>query len=278
MTAQMTVHQTAIVSNGAKIDPSAEIGPYAVIGPNVTIGPRTKIGAHVVIDGITTIGADCKIYAGTSIGLEPQDLKYNGEPTGVIIGDRVHTREYVTIHRATKEGFTVIGDDCYLMNYTHIAHNCQLGAGVIMANNTCLAGHVTIGDNTVFSGYCIVHQWSKVGRGVMVGGMSGSRVDLPPFTICDGRPVSVRGINVIGLRRNKIGPETRKAIKAAYTLIYRSGLNITQAIEKICADGEPVAEVKEIIEFFQTSKRGVAVSYERAPDQSVMEDVPCEEF
>ena len=134
----MTIHRTAIVADGAQIDPSVEIGPYAVIGPNVKIGRGTKIGPHAVIDGVTTIGENCHIFAGASIGREPQDLSYKDEPTGVIIGDRVTIREYVTIHRASHEGFTVVGDECFLMNYVHIAHNCKLGRGVIMANSTML--------------------------------------------------------------------------------------------------------------------------------------------
>lgn len=260
-TAGSLIHKTAVISDGANVHHSANVGPFAVIGPHVTIGEGTTIGAHAVIDGHTTIGANCKIYAGAVIGLEPQDLKYAGEPSGVTMGNNVTVREYVTIHRATGDRQTIIGDDCFLMNYVHIAHDCRLGKGVIMANNTCLAGHVTIGDYCVFAGYCIVHQHVTIGRGTMIGGMTGTRVDLPPFTTCDGRPAAVRGINVIGLRRQKFGPQVRASIKQAYKLLYRSGLNFSQAIARIKGELEPSPEVDEICRFFQDSKRGVAPAF-----------------
>ena len=255
------MHKTAIIADGAVIHETADIGPFAVIGPNVKIGANTKIGAHVVVDGHTTIGDNCHIFAGAAIGLEPQDLKYGGEPTGVIIGNNTVIREYCTVHRATKEGNTVIGDNCFLMNYCHVAHNCQVGNGVIMANNTTLAGYVEVGDGAVFAGMVVLHQFIRVGRCCMLGGMTGSRVDLPPFTLCDGRPGAVRGLNVIGLRRNKIGPDKRAAIKQAYKLLYRSGLNYKQAIERIKAELEPFEEVNEICDFFANSKRGVAAAF-----------------
>lgn len=254
----MSIHPTAIIADGAQIDKSAVIGPYAVIGPNVTIGTGTKIGAHAVIDGHTTIGADCHIFASASVGLEPQDLGYKGEPTGVKLGDRVTVREFVTIHRAAKEGFTIVGDDCFLMNYVHISHNSRLGKGVILANGCMMAGHVTIGDGTVSSGLVIFHQHVRVGRGVMLSGLTGTRVDLPPFSTCDSRPAKVRGVNVIGMRRNKIGPSERTAIKQAYKLLYRSGLNISQAINRIREEVPACNEITELIEFIETSERGIA--------------------
>jgi UDP-N-acetylglucosamine acyltransferase len=274
----MTIHKTAIISDGAQIADTAEIGPYAVIGPNVKIGAGTKIGSHAIIDGHTTIGDNCNIFAGASIGLEPQDLKYKDEPTGVILGNNVTIREYVTIHRATGEGFTTIGDDCFFMNYVHVAHNCKIGKGVILANSTCAAGHVEIGDFTVLSGFCIFHQHVKVGRGVMVGGMTGTRVDLPPFTLCDGRPATVRGVNVIGLRRQKVNAETRAAIKQSYKLLYRSDLNFSQALARIEEEIEPYPEIKEICRFFKDCKRGMAPVFAESGVQSVLEDMPVEEI
>lgn len=274
----MTIHPSAIISDGAQIDNAADIGPYAVIGPNVKIGAGTKVGPHAVIDGVTTIGENCRIYAGASIGLEPQDLRYKDEPTGVIIGNGTTIREYVTIHRANGEGFTTLGNDCFLMNYCHVAHNCNIGNGVIMANNTQMAGHVTIEDFAVLSGFCILHQYVRLGRYVMVGGMTGSRVDLPPFTICEGRPAAVRGVNVIGLRRGKMSADTRAAIKTTYKLIYRAGLNISQALARVEEEVEPYPEIKEIIKFFRDSKRGVAVAFGENEDPSVMDsaEVPVE--
>lgn len=264
------VHTTAIVSQGAEIDDTAKIGPYVVIGPNVRVGPGTTVGAHAIIDGYTTIGRDCRIYAGASIGLEPQDLRYRDEPTGVIIGDRVTIREYVTIHRATAEGYTQVGDECFLMNYVHIAHNCRLGRGVILANSTMMAGHVTLGDYTVMSGMCIFHQFVRVGRLVMVSGLTGARLDLPPFTMCDGRPAFMRGINVVGLRRQGVNQATRSAIKEAYRLLYRSSLSRSDAIARIEDEIEPYPEIKEIVDFVRSSKRGVVAASE------IKEEVPAE--
>jgi UDP-N-acetylglucosamine acyltransferase len=273
----MTVHKSAVIVDGAQVHETAEIGPYAVIGKHVKIGAHTKIGAHCVVDGHTTIGANCHIFAGAAIGLEPQDLKYKDEPTGVIIGDNVTIREYCTVHRGTGDRFTKLGDGCFLMNYSHVAHDCVLGSGVIMANNTTLAGHTHVGDNTVFSGHCVTHQFVRIGRAVMMGGMTGTRVDLPPFTMCDGRPAHVRGINVIGLRRQKFGPEVRAAIKQAYKFLYRQGLNYSQAIEKIELELPPFAELTEICDFFRNTKRGVAAAFGDSHENGAMEE-PSEEI
>lgn len=272
----MTAHKTAIIAEGAEVHPTAEIGPYAVIGPNVKIGEGTKVGAHAVIDGHTTIGKNCRIYASASIGLEPQDLKYKDEPTGVIIGDRVTIREFCSIHRGTGDRNTIIGDDCFLMNYVHIAHDCKLGKGVILTNNTQFAGHVEVGDNAVFSGFCIVHQFVRIGRCVMMGGMTGARKDLPPFTLCDGRPAAVYGVNTIGLRRQKMNAELRAAIKQAYKLLYKSDLNYSQAIARIEEEIEPLPEIKEICEFFKSSKRGVAPAFGETTESGAMQEEPVE--
>lgn len=253
----LTIHKSAVIADGAQIHETVQIGPYVVIGPNVKIGKGTKIGPHVVIEGHTTIGEDCNIYAGAAIGLDPQDLGYKGEPTGVQIGNRTTIREYCTIHRGTKEGVTVIGDDCFFMNYVHIAHDCKVGNGVIFANNSTLGGHVQVGDNVVLAGFCVIHQHCRLGRMLMMSGLAATRQDMPPFSMCDGRPVTVRGVNAVGLKRNKVGPANRKAIKEAYRLIYRSELNLSAALEKIETEIEQCPEVTEIVEFYRTSKRGV---------------------
>lgn len=253
----MTIHATAIISDGAKINDTAEIGPYVVIGPNVTIGKGTVVGPHAVIDGVTTIGDDCKIFAGASIGLPPQDLSYKDAPTGVIIGNGVTIREYVTIHRGSKDPMTVVGDNCFIMNYCHIAHDCKVGKNVIMANSTTLGGHVEIGDNSVFGGLVVIHQFCRIGRFVMTSGNAGARMDLPPFSVCDGRPLQVRGINIIGMRRGKLPLPVRSAIKETYRLLYRAGLNLSQACEKVEQEIEQFDEVKEIVNFIRTTKRGI---------------------
>ncbi|CAN5619272.1 acyl-ACP--UDP-N-acetylglucosamine O-acyltransferase [soil metagenome] len=253
----LTVHKTAVIADGAQIHETAEIGPYVVIGPNVKIGKGTKIGAHAVIDGHTTIGEDCTIFVGATIGLEPQDLGYKGEPTGVQMGDRNTVREYVTIHRATKDGVTVIGDDCFFMAYSHIAHDCKVGNGVILANNSILAGHVQVGDYVILAGVCVIHQHCRLGRMLLMSGLSATRQDLPPFAMCDGRPTTVRGVNAVGLKRRQIPPANRKAIKEAYRIIYRSDANLTKALAQIEKELEPFPEILEIVEFYRSSKRGV---------------------
>jgi UDP-N-acetylglucosamine acyltransferase len=251
------IHPTAIIGDGAKIHDTAQIGPYAVIGGNVKIGAGTKVGAHAVIDGYTTIGEDCNIFASACVGLEPQDLSYKNEPTGVIIGDRVTLREFVTVHRGTGDRFTTIGDDCFFMNYVHIAHDCQMGKGVILANSATFGGHCHVGDFAVAGGLVVFHQHVHVGRMVMIGGITGTRQDLPPFSTCDNRPARVVGLNLVGMKRQKFAPATRTAIKEAYKLIYRSGLNTTAALAKIEAELPKLPEIAEIVEFFRTSKRGV---------------------
>ncbi|MCA0312424.1 MAG: acyl-ACP--UDP-N-acetylglucosamine O-acyltransferase [Candidatus Melainabacteria bacterium] len=256
------IHPTAIISSGAKVHETAKVDPYAVIGPNVEIGAGTRIGSHAIIDGYTKIGENCRIFPGASIGLEPQDLSYKDEPTGVIIGNRVQIREYVTIHRGTGDRFTTIGDDCFFMNYSHIAHDCRFGNGVILANNATFAGHCQVGDNAVVAGSTVFHQHVRIGRMAMLSGLSGSRLDIPPYATCDGRPFRFRTVNLVGMRRQKFSAETRSAIKQAYILIYRSGMNNTQAIEKVIEKYEAVPEVMEIVEFFKSSKRGVAKGYD----------------
>jgi UDP-N-acetylglucosamine acyltransferase len=269
----MTIHKTAIIGDGASIAPDAQIGPYAVIGDHVVIGSGTKVGAHTVIDGHTKIGSQCHIFPSVSIGLDPQSISYKGEPTGVVIGDRVTIREFATVHRGTKEdGLTVIGDDCFLMNYTHVAHDCKVGKGVVMANAATLAGHVVVGDATVMAGACVFHQFVRIGRLCMVSGLTGSRVDLPPFVVLDGRPPTIRGVNLIGMRRQKVSPSARSAIKNAYRMLYRSGLNFSQAIIELEKGSQIVPEVKEIIDFFKTSKRGVLGLFSEEPNSELSDE------
>lgn len=252
-----TIHRTAIISEGAELHETVDVGPYAVIGANVKIGKGTKIGPHAVIDGYTTIGEDCNIFAGASIGLPPQDLSYKNEPTGVRIGNRCTIREYVTIHRGTHEGVTVIGDDCFFMNFTHVAHDCKVGDGVIIANNSMLAGHVEVGDYAVLAGVCVIHQHCRVGKMLIMAGLSATRQDLPPYSAVDGRPPMVRGINAVGLKRRGTPPANRKAIREAYRILYRTDTTLSKGLEEIEKNIEPFPEVLEILNFYRTSKRGV---------------------
>lgn len=254
---QTIIHPTAIIAPEAKISNGVNIGPYCVIGPDVEIKENTIIGPHVIIEGRTEIGANCKLIAACSIGLPPQDISYKDEPTGVKIGENTVIREYVTIHRATKEGFTVVGKDCFLMNCVHLGHNVQLGNNVIMANSSILAGYVIVEDFVFISALSTVHQHCRVGESAIVGGMTGSRLDLPPYFIADGRPAKIWGVNKVGLRRRGIKAEVRNELVKAYKMIYLSGLNTANALEKTESELIQFDEIKKLVNFFKTSKRGV---------------------
>ena len=251
------IHPTAIISPGANIDATVIIGPYSCIGPNVTIKENTYIGPHVIIEGKTEIGPSCKLVAACSIGLPPQDLSYKDELTGVKIAEGTTIREYVTIHRAVKEGYTLIGKNCFLMNYVHIGHNVQIGNNVIMANSAMLPGYVIVEDFVFISGLSTIHQHCRIGESAMVGAMTGSRLDLPPYFIADGRPAKIRGVNKVGLRRRGIKADIREELSKAYKAIYQSGLNTSNAVKKIEEELVQFEEIKKLIDFFRTSKRGV---------------------
>lgn len=251
------IHPTAIIAKEAKIASGVEIGPYSCIGADVEIGENTYIGPHVIIEGKTKIGPNCKLIAACSIGLPPQDINYQGESTGVIVGENTIIREYVTIHRAVKEGFTVVGKNCYLMNYAHVAHNCQVGNNVIMANAATLAGYVIVEDYVFISALCAVHQHCRIGESAMVGGMTASRLDLPPYYLADGRPAKIKGVNKVGLRRRGVKADVREELAKAYKIIYLLGLSATNALEKIEKELVQFDEIKKLVYFYRTSKRGV---------------------
>ena len=251
------IHPTAIISPEAKIGENVSIGPYCCIGSNVHIKENTYIGPHVIIDGKTDIGVGCKLIASCSIGLPPQDISYKDEPTGVKIGDNTVIREYVTVHRATKEGLTIIGSNCYLMNYVHVGHNVQMGNNVIIANSSMLPGYVIVEDFVFISGLSTIHQHCRIGESAIVGAMTGSRLDLPPYFIADGRPAKIRGVNKVGLRRRGIKAEVRDELGKAYKLIYLSSLNTTNALERIEKELVQFEEIKKLVNFYRTSKRGV---------------------
>lgn len=253
------IHPTAIVEPGAKIGTKVEIGPYSIIGANVEIGEEIVIGPHVVIDGWTKIGKRNQIFHGASIGLEPQDMKFKGEETYLFIGDNNIIRENVTIHRGTEEGGgeTRIGSNNLIMAYCHIAHDCQLGNHIIMSNATNLAGHVIIEDYAVLAGLTGIHQFVRVGKMAMVGAHSKVVKDVPPYILVDGHPARVNGINVVGLRRNGVSPELRQEIKRAYKFLYRSNLNISQAIEKMDQELETSPEIEHFLRFLRNAQRGI---------------------
>jgi UDP-N-acetylglucosamine acyltransferase len=254
------IHPTAIVSPDADIAPDAEIGAFAIVGEGCTVGPGNVIAPRATLERNVTLGRSVKVGIGTIVGGAPQDLKYAGEETTVEIGDGTVIREYVTINRGTAHSFkTTVGKNCLLMSYVHIGHDCQIGNGVILSNVVQLAGHVTIEDKAIISGLSAVHQFARIGHHSFIGGMSRVSKDIPPFLKAVGNPVKLYGLNTIGLQRSGMDEETIRELKRAYRLLFRSDLNVTQAIERAQTELEPLPEVKELISFVEASERGVVI-------------------
>ena len=254
------IHPTAIVSPDADIAADAEIGAFAIVGEGCTVGPGNVIAPRATLERNVNLGRSVKVGIGTIVGGAPQDLKYAGEETTVEIGDGTVIREYVTINRGTAHSFkTTVGKNCLLMSYVHIAHDCQIGNGVILSNVVQLAGHVTIEDKAIISGLSAVHQFARIGHHSFIGGMSRVSKDIPPFLKAVGNPVKLYGLNTIGLQRSGMDEETIRELKRAYRLLFRSDLNVTQAIERAQTELEPLPEVKELISFVEASERGVVI-------------------
>jgi UDP-N-acetylglucosamine acyltransferase len=253
------IHPTSVVSSSARVGDDCHIGPFCKLGDEVRLDEGVRLDSHVVIDGKTTIGSGTRIYPFVSIGLAPQDLKYGGEPTAVEIGERNHLREFVTVHRGTAGGggVTRIGNDNLLMAQAHVAHDCQLGSNIIMANAATLAGHVAIADRASVGAYSGVHQFCRVGYEAFIGGYSVVVKDAPPFAIIQGNHAKCYGLNRIGLKRRGYSKETIERLGHAYHLYLSSKLNTTQAIERIREEITDCPEVVLLIEFIESSKRGV---------------------
>ena len=253
------IHESAIVSPQAQIGEDCYIGAFTTVGDNVILGNAVRLESHVVIDGITTVGDETRVFPFVSIGLAPQDLKYGGEPTKVEIGKRNHIREFVTIHRGTANGggLTKIGDDNLLMAQAHIAHDCKLGNEIIMANAATLAGHVEIADRASVGAYSGVHQFCRVGREAFVGGYSVVVKDALPFAISQGNHAKCYGLNRVGMKRRGYSKETIEKLHHANHLLLSSKLNTFQAVEKIREDISGCAEVTYLVEFIETTQRGV---------------------
>ncbi|HEY2140215.1 MAG TPA: acyl-ACP--UDP-N-acetylglucosamine O-acyltransferase, partial [Chthoniobacterales bacterium] len=252
------IHPTAIVDAKAEIGPGTIIGPYCIVGGGVALGADCSLQHHVSLSGPMTAGARNKFYAFCSVGQQTQDLKYQGEPTYLEIGQENTFREFVTVNRSTTAaGKTRIGDRGNYLAYSHIGHDCTVGDAVIFSNNGTLAGHVQVGDHAIMGGLTAVHQFCRLGRYAITGGCSKIVQDVPPFMIADGNPAKVRGINVVGLERSGFPAETIKAIKEAFRLIYRSKYNTGQAIEAIQQELAPSDEINQIVEFIRTSQRGI---------------------
>ena len=253
------IHETAIVSSRAEIGDDSYIGPFSTIGDGVVLGDRVRLDSHVVVDGDTKIGEDTHIFPFASIGLAPQDLKYAGEPTSTEIGKRNQIREFVTVHRGTSGGggLTKIGDDNLLMAQAHVAHDCQIGNEVIMANAATLAGHVEIADHANVGAYSGVHQFCRIGYEAFVGGYSVVVKDAPPFAIIQGNHAKCYGLNRVGMKRRGYAKDTIEKLHRAYHLLLSAKLNTTQALERIKAEIKDCKEVDMLVEFYETTKRGV---------------------
>jgi UDP-N-acetylglucosamine acyltransferase len=256
--AKPKIHLTAIVSPDAALSEGVEIGPYSIVGSNVKIGKNTTVASHVLVEE-AEIGQNCSIYPFTSIGLQPQDIKYKGERTRVKIGDNNIIREYVTIHRASAggDGVTRIGSHNFLMAYVHIAHDCTIGNHVIMANATTLAGHVVVEDFVFIGGLVAVHQFARVGAHSMIGGFSAIPQDIPPYTTAAGERAKLYGLNTIGLKRRNFPDATISDLKKAYKILFRSKLTLKEAIEKVKHDIGQSEEVRNLLEFIEKNKRGI---------------------
>jgi UDP-N-acetylglucosamine acyltransferase len=253
----MNIHPTAVVDSSAELGPDVVVGPYCVIGEHVSIGRGTRLEAHVVVEPYTSIGEDCQIRQSAVLGGTPQDHKYQGERSYVVIGNRNTIREFVTIHRATGEGeATRLGDDNMIMAYCHIGHNTYMGDGIIMANMVGISGHCLVEDRVVFGGIVGIHQFVRIGKFAMIGGMSKVVTDVPPFMMADGRPTEVAGLNVLGLRRAGIAPKIRAGLKHAYRLLYRSGFNLSQGIEAAYNEVDPSDERDYLLEFLSHIRSG----------------------
>lgn len=253
------IHPTAIVDPTSELDDNVEIGPYSIIGENVFIGAGTAIGSHVVIEPYVTIGPDCKIFQFAAIGAPPQSLKFKGEKTYVKIGRASVIREFVTIHRGTGfgGGVTEVGEENFLMAYTHIAHDCKIGRKVVMANNATLAGHITIGDYATVGGLVAIHQFVRIGEYAFIGGKSAVPKDIPPYVIAAGDRVKLYGINIVGLKRDGMSQQTLSSLKKTYRIFFRIGLTVNEAFERVRAEVEQIPEVIRFVEFIKSSQRGI---------------------
>ena len=252
----MPIQENALIHPSVDVDPSNHIGPNVVIEEGVTLGRRNRILANAYLCSGTTLGDDNQIHMSAVIGHVPQDLTFEGEPSYTRIGNRNILREFVTVHRGTKPGTsTVIGDDCFFMATSHAAHNCQVANGVTLVNGVCLGGYVEVEDGAYLSAGTVYHQFIRIGKLVMVGGVGAANQDIPPYMMSWGRPVRVYGVNNVGLRHAGFGPEVRRRIQDAHAVLYRSGHTVPEALEILRADES--AEIRHLVRFIENSKRGL---------------------
>ncbi len=257
MTETTQISPLAVVSEGAQIGSGVKIEPFAIIEDNVTIGDNCFIGPHSLIAWGTRLGRGCRVFQGAVAGTIPQDLKFGGEETYLEVGDETTLREYCTLNRGTSAlGHTKVGSNCLIMAYAHVAHDCIIGNNVIMANSVNLAGHVTIEDYAIIGGMTPVHQFVRIGKYSITGGLCRANKDIPPFIMAGEEPLKYCGINKIGLTRNGFSADVQREIKKAYKIIYRSGLNTTQGLNRVKEEMEISPEIKDILEFFKKTERG----------------------
>ena len=251
------ITSTSIISPRAKLADSVSVGPFCVIEDDVEIGPGTRLDSHVVIKRYTTLGEGNHLYPGVVLGNDPEDRNFTGERSYLRIGSRNIFREYSSVSRGTPpESVTVLGDDNYIMIGTHVAHNCRLGSNIVICNNCSLAGYVEVGDGAFLSGGVVVHQFSKIGRLAMIGGNTRVNLDVPPFLLVSEFNVAARGLNLVGLRRAGLSKEAIRGLKQAYRTLYRSGLPLAEALERIEREIQ-APEARHLVEFIRSSKRGI---------------------
>ena len=253
------LHSTAIVHPEAKLHPSVEVGAYAVIGPKVRIGAGSKIGPHAVIDGDTVLGERNRVWQFASVGAEPQDLKYAGEDTQLVVGDDNMIREFTTLHKGTVGGggVTKIGNKNLFMAYSHVAHDCQVANGCVFANSATLAGHVEVGDFVTVGGLSAVHQFTRIGKYAFIAGGSMVVMDVPPYCTAQGDRAELVGLNTVGLTRRGFTDEQLRRVKEAYRLMFRSKLGFNEGLAQVRAELGEHPELEEFIGFLTTSKRGI---------------------
>ena len=254
----MSIHSSAIVSPGAELSENVSVGPFSIIEDKVKVGAGTVVGPHVLITKGTSIGRDCSVCYGAVLGTAPQDLKYRDEETTLEIGDRTVIREFASLNRGTNaRQKTVVGSDCLIMTYAHIAHDCLLGNYVIIENAVNLSGHVTVEDFAIIGGVVPVHQFVKIGQHSFIGGGSRVSKDVPPFIKAAGEPLRPVGLNLVGLRRRGFSTQTIAVLKKAYRILFRSNLNTSQAVKRISNQMEQIEEIRILLEFIKNSQRGI---------------------
>ncbi len=253
------IHPTAIVDPKAELDANVEVGPYAIINAYACIGSGTVIGAHATVDSYVDIGPNCHIFSYASVGTVPQAIKFKGEKTYLKIGRNTVIREFATLNRGTEfgGGVTEVGENNFLMAYTHVAHDCKIGNGVILSNNATLAGHIVLGDYVIVGGLTAIHQFVRVGDYAYIGGMSAVVKDIPPYVLAAGDRAALHGLNKVGLQRHGFSQNTISNLKKAYRIIFRIGLTVNEAVERVLAEVENIAEVVNLVNFIKTTQRGI---------------------